>query len=402
MVEARDAGSNPFTPGYGIIPAVFAGRQAEFADFEGVVLRRVAHGTYEPARMLTGDRGMGKTALLKQFEAEATETGHWVVRVSAVRGDAALPDVVEALVDELSARDVAVKLSREAKQALRRVAGLTVGPTGVTVMDRPRRGSSERWHKDLTVILTDAGRLAREAGVALLILLDESQNIDRAAMGALFHAFQESQSTTVTERHPTGARIRQHLPLAVYVAGLPGLTALLRAAGTTFGERARHVSLPPLTDNDVAEALRAFAETRGVAVDADAIDRFCELVGGYPYFLHVVGSQVWVAGDGPVITVEDVEEGWRMAAPTIELFYEERLRDLTDNQRRYLVAAADLDEGERTSGAVAEALGERTEAVGSTQQALIDTHGLLRRSGRGRIAFTLPGMDRHLRVGAGS
>lgn len=394
----RTAGDNPFTPGYGIIPAVFAGRQAEFADFEGVVLRRVAQGTYEPARMLTGDRGMGKTALLKQFEMEATETGHWVVRVSAVRGDAALPDVVEALVDMLSDRDVAVKLPREAKQALKRVAGLTVGPTGVTVTDvRPRRGTSDRWHKDLTIILTEAGRLARDAGVALLILLDEAQNIDRSAMGALFHAFQESQSTTVTERHPTGARIRQHLPLAVYVAGLPGLTALLRAAGTTFGERARHVSLPPLSDNDVVEALRAFAETRGIAVDADACDRFCALVGGYPYFLHVVGSQVWVAGDGPVITAEDVDAGWMMASPTIELFYEERLRDLTDNQRRYLVAAAGLDENERTSGAVAEALAVSTESLGSTQQALIDTHGLLRRAGRGRIAFTLPGMDRHLR-----
>lgn len=401
MGALRDATNNPFTPGYGIIPAVFAGRQAEFADFEGVVLRRVAQGTYEPARMLTGDRGMGKTALLKQFEAEASEAGHWVVRVSAVRGDAALPDVVEALVDELSAQDVAVRLPREARQALKRVAGLTVGPTGVTVTDaRPKRGATDRWHKDLTVVLTEAGRLAREAGVALLLLLDEAQNIDRSAMGALFHAFQESQSTTVTEQHPSGARIRQHLPLAVYVAGLPGLTALLRAAGTTFGERARHVSLPPLSDNDVVEALRAFAETRGVAVDADASDRFCALVGGYPYFLHVVGSQVWVAGQGPVITAADVDAGWMMAAPTIELFYEERLRDLTDNQRRYLVAAATLEPFERTSGAVAEALDVSTESLGSTQQALIDTHGLLRRAGRGRIAFTLPGMDRHLAVGA--
>ncbi len=395
---ARDAGDNPFTPGYGVVPAVFAGRQAEFADFEGVVLRRVAQGTYEPARLLTGDRGMGKTALLKQFEVEATEAGHWVVRVSAVRGDAAVPDVVEALADELDRQDVATRLSREAKQALKRVAGITVGPTGVTVMDpRPKRGASERWHKDLTSALVGAAQLAREEGVALLVLLDESQNIDRTAMGALFHAFQEAQSTTVTERHATGARLRHHLPLAVYVAGLPGLTALLRAAGTTFGERARHISLLPVTDNDIAEALSAFADTRGVAVDAEASDRFCELVGGYPYFLHVVGSQVWVAGDGDVITVDDVEQGWTMAAPTIELFYEERLRDLTDNQRRYLEAAAELEEDARTSGGVAAALDATTESVGSTQQALIDTHGLLRRAGRGRIAFTLPGMDRHLR-----
>ena len=397
----RTAGDNPFTPGYGVVPQVFAGRQAEFADFEGVVLRRVAQGVYEPARLLTGDRGMGKTALLKQFEAEAEEAGHWVVRVSAVRGGAALPDLVEALADELDRRDVAVKLERPAKQALRRVAGLAVGPTGVAVMDvPPKRGAADRWHKDLTEILADAGRLARDAGVALVLLLDEAQNIDRAATGALFHAFQEAQNCTITERHPTGARLRQHLPLAIYVAGLPGLTALLRAAGTTFGERAHHMTLPLLTDADVAEAFTAFAATREVGVDADATDRFVALVGGYPYFLHVVGSQVWVAGDGPVITRDDVEEGWRLATPTIELFYEERLRDITDNQRRYLVAAADLAESERTSGGIAAALGATTESVGSTQQALIDTHGLLRRAGRGRVAFTLPGIDRYLQGAA--
>lgn len=402
-IQTRTAADNPFTPGYGVVPQVFAGRQAEFADFESVVLRRVAQGVYEPARLLTGDRGMGKTALLKQFEAEAQEAGHWVARVSAVRGDAMLPDVVEALVDELDRHDAATALDRPAKQALRRIAGLAVGPTGVAVMDaRPKRGATDRWHKDLTTILTDAGRVARDHQVALLLLLDEAQNIDRTAMAALFHAFQEAQSHTTTRQHPTGARLREHLPLAIYVAGLPGLTALLRAAGTTFGERARHLELPLLNGADIAEALAAFAATRGVGVDADATDRFVAAVGGYPYFLHVVGSQVWVAGDGTVITRADVEEGWQRALPTIELFYEERLRDVTDLQRRYLVAAAQLDAAARTSGAVADRLGSTTEAVGSTQQALIDTHGLLRRAGRGRVAFTLPGIDRYLRTAATS
>ncbi|MBY5162509.1 AAA family ATPase [Salsipaludibacter albus] len=397
-MSTRDPGNDPFTPGYGVVPQVFAGRQAEFADFEGVVLRRVAHGTYEPARLLTGDRGMGKTALLKQFEAEGREAGHWVARISAVRGDAALPDLVEAVVDALDEAGVAVRLPRAAKQALKRTTGITVGPTGIAVGDRaPSRSAVARWHKDLTAVLVGAAGLAREAGVALLAMLDEAQNIDRQSMGALFHAFQEAQSTTVTEHHDSGARLRHHLPLAIYVAGLPGLTSLLRAAGTTFGERARHVQLLALSDNDVGEAFTAFAATRGITVDADAGDAFVEVVGGYPYFLHVVGSRVWVAGDGPVITREQVVAGWEAARPTIEAFYEDRLKDITDTQRRYLEAAAALDESDRTSGAIAAALDATTESVGSTQQSLIDTHGLLRRSGRGKVAFTLPGMDRHLR-----
>ena len=397
---ARTPADNPFTPGYGVVPQVFAGRQAEFADFEGVVLRRVAQGTYEPARLLTGDRGMGKTALLKQFELEAAEAGHWVVRVSAVRGDSAVPDVLETLTQELVRHDVAVKLDRPAKQALKRVAGIVVGPTGMSLSDtRPKRGVTDRWHRDLTDVLASAGRLAQDAGIALVLMVDEAQNIDKLSMGALFHAFQEAQGQTTTEQHPTGAKLRRHLPLAVYVAGLPGLTAALRAAGTTFGERARQTEVGPLRDQDVAEALTAFAASRDITVDADAADRFVELVGGYPYFLHVVGSRTWEAGDGPVITRPEVDRGWQAAAETIDRFYEERLREITDQQRRYLEAAADLDEDERTSAAVAKAVGATTESVGSTQQALIDTHGLLRRTGRGRVAFTLPGLDRHLRGG---
>lgn len=392
----RSATDNPFTPGYGVVPQVFAGRQPEFADFEGVVLRRVAEGIYEPARLLTGDRGMGKTALLKQFEAEAREASHWVVRVSAVRGDAVIADLLEALANVLVAHDATTGLGREARAALKRVAGLVIGRTGVTVQEAPRKGAMARAHKDLTEILVDVGRLARKRGTALLLLLDEAQNIDKATIGALFHAFQEAQGQTVTEEHESGATLRAHLPLAVYVAGLPGLPSALRAAGSTFGERAHRIELGLLSEGDVAEALTAFAAAAGVTVDADATDRFVELVGGYPYFLHVLGSATWNAGEGTILTIDDVEAGWKHAAPTIDMFYEERLRDLTETQRHYLEAMAALPLDERTSGNVARALGSSTEAVGSTQQALIETHGIVRRAGRGRIAFTLPGIDRHL------
>ena len=392
----RSATDNPFTPGYGVVPQVFAGRQPEFADFEGVVLKRVAEGIYEPARLLTGDRGMGKTALLKQFEAEAIEAGHWVVRVSAVRGDAIIADLLEALANVLVDRDATSDLGREARAALKRVAGLVIGRTGVTVQETPKKSASGRAHKDLTEILVAVGRIARDRDAAVLLLLDEAQNIDRATIGALFHAFQEAQGTTVTEQHETGATLRAHLPLAIYVAGLPGLPAALRAAGSTFGERARRVELGLLSEGDVAEALAAFAAQADVTVDADAADRFVELAGGYPYFLHVLGSATWNAGEDMVITRDDVQAGWKHALPSIDLFYEERLRDLTDTQRHYLEAMARLDPDERTSGNVARSLGSTTEAVGSTQQALIETHGIIRRIGRGRVAFTLPGIDRHL------
>ena len=73
---ARDVGRNPFTPGFGNLPRVFAGRKPEFADLDTMV-ERVSKGIYEQARMVTGDRGMGKTALLREFEQEQLELGRW-------------------------------------------------------------------------------------------------------------------------------------------------------------------------------------------------------------------------------------------------------------------------------------------------------------------------------------
>lgn len=58
-----DADANPYVPGFGVIPPALAGREPEFADVEAA-LRRVRSGIYEQPRLLSGDRGMGKTAVL--------------------------------------------------------------------------------------------------------------------------------------------------------------------------------------------------------------------------------------------------------------------------------------------------------------------------------------------------
>jgi hypothetical protein len=47
---------------------------------------------------------------------------------------------------------------------------------------------------------------------------------------------------------------------------------------------------------------------------------------------------------------------------------------------------------------VAAALGRRSDQLGSTQQALVAQHGLLRPDGDGRLQFALPGLDDHLRA----
>jgi len=392
---ARDVGRNPFTPGFGNLPRVFAGRKPEFADLDTMV-ERVSKGIYEQARMVTGDRGMGKTALLREFEQEQLELGRWVVRASATRGDALVGRLSRGLADLVADHDLSGSLARAASDALRRLAGITLGPAGVRVELEPAVRVDRA--VELDHLLGEVASLAKHHDTALLLLVDEAQNVALGALGDVFHALQEVQGRTVTHRDPlTGALARDSLPLGVVVAGLPGLVKRLKDAGSTFGERSKPVTLRAFSESDMREVLPALAADGGAVFDADALAAVMAACGGYPYFLHVVGSHVWNAGEGDVITVADARHGIAAAGPFIAEFYGARLRELGDLQRRYLHAAAGVASHERTPGRVAQALGRSSSQLGSTQAKLVHDHGLLRTTHDGRLEFALPGLDSHLR-----
>lgn len=398
---SRSPKDNPFTPGFGNLPRVFAGRKAEFADLE-VMAARLAQGIYEQPRLVTGDRGVGKTTLLREFEDEQSEAGRWVVRAAATRGDAVVARLCAGLGRVLDDRDLAGRLSRVGLAALRRLGGIEIGPRGVAVdLDGKADPPTGDRAGELARLLIETARLARDQGTVLLVLVDEAQNIGRDAIGDLFYAVQEATTQVVHATDPgSGARLRHALPIGVVVAGLPGLVAHLKQAGSTFGERSKPLTLGPFGEPDMREGLRAFAAAGGAAFDADALEAVMAASGGYPYFLHVVGAHVWNAGRGDVITLADAEAGIAAARAYLDAFYEERLRSLGARQREYLDAAARLEPGERTAGNVAAALGTTSERLASTWQALVERHGLLRPAGgHGRLAFALPGLDAYLRGG---
>ena len=153
-----------------------------------------------------------------------------------------------------------------------------------------------------------------------------------------------------------------------------------------------------LSDSDITAALIAFAANENVGVNGDALERLVHAIGGYPYFLHLIGKHVWSAGtQSAVITDPDAIEGINTAQSDIARFYGERLRGLGEVQYQWLQAAAHLPDDQRTVGNVAQQL----HAAGSSQYGwLVDSlieRGLLRHArGRGHVEFTLPGMANYL------
>jgi hypothetical protein len=394
----RTSDNNPFTPGYGAVPRVWAGRSEEFHEFDHVVVPRVRRGVYEPARVITGDRGVGKTVFLAHLADDAAAVGGWPVRVSARRGGSLVRDLAARVAEALTDNDTAAAVSGGLTEALRRLAGMSVTAGGVRVdTRRPEEPHPADRGRLLADLLTETARVAGSRDGLLVLLLDEVQNAQADALADVCYAVQEAQADAEVVRGPRGERMRRHFPIIVYMAGLPGLSDKIRKAGATFFERAAHHDFALLRDPEIRDALRMFAANEGVGVDDDALDVMVDAIGGYPYFLHVVGARVWTAGEGPVITEEDARRGVAAAERDVQRFYGDRLRVVGEVAHDWLRAAAALPEGERTVAAVAGALGGTSRQYGWVVSRLVE-QGLVRPlPGRGRFAFALPGLDGFLR-----
>jgi hypothetical protein len=397
-VIMRSPATSPFTPGYGVLPQVWAGRDREFRDFDDTVVPRVRSRIYEQARVITGNRGVGKTVFLRQLADEAHDADDLVASATARGGHGVVADLVAALGTTLHAVSTAAAVSDLFDEALRRRIGLSVGTGGVRLDlgSRPSRGDLDALARSLAALMVRTAQEAAERGQLLLITVDEAQNADPDALAVLCHTLADVQNQHERTTGPRGEAVRAYLPLAVYLAGLPSLPERIRASGSTFFERALTFDFGLLRAPDVAAAIRGMLDNVEVGIEPDALDRLVDLVGGYPYFLHLYGKHAWAAGDGAVITAAEVEIAAGSAALDLARFYGERVRGLGDVAYDWLQAAARLPAEERTVGAVAAELGRTSSQLGSTVDSLIGRALIRHEPGRGRFSFALPGLDRYL------
>lgn len=405
--DRRDPVRNPFTPGYGALPSVFAGREPEFRDLE-IMTQRIQQGIYEQARHVVGVRGIGKTVLLAEYAHESQAKGLIVVQLSVAPAMNLLPALAHRLATALAAHRSTGERMAETSLAVLRILGafaVRYGAGQWTLefkgkLVEPSGSLSGDPGTDLRDLLLAIADTAEERGTALLLLLDEVQSAPRTELGTLLYALQEAQGTIRTRTDPiSGRELRRSASLGVVLAGLPSLPAAMREASATFMSRSKAVRLSPLSDAAIIEALPSFTSPLDVAWAPDAVSRIIEVVGGYPYFLHVYGYHAWNAGGGDMITESDVARGMEAASAMVNAFYDERLQSLTDVQRRTLLAIAELEDGARRTGMIATAMGYgQSAAVSSTLERLLG-HGLIGRTGRGHYELLIPGLDEHLRNG---
>lgn len=382
---------NPYRPGAGAPPPILAGRESELAAAE-TLLARLEAGRGERSIIITGLRGVGKTALLSAAEDAAIRHG-WIAQTLEARSGL---DFRAAVVDRTWVILRQLEHKRAVREALSKLAALIrrirvrEPESGIEIsLELNQATEAGALEADLIELVRALGEAAASADTGVLFLLDELQLVRPAELEALCAAMHELS--------------KRGLPVGLVAAGLPPLRNQILAAKTYAERLFTYRELGPLDRVAATAALvgPSSAPQEGglrLEFEPEALDALLDACHGYPYFIQVFGHAAWLVSDGPAVTRADAEEALRVGRNELDsLLYAGRWERAGERGRRYMRAMARVGDGPVRTRDVIDAGGFLThQAAAPTRDQLI-RKGLVYSPARGTIAFTVPGFADYVR-----
>ena len=372
------ATDNPFSPRFGAVPPVLAGRREIQRD-----LRLVADGDLNSpscASLLLGTRGMGKTTLLQVLEESFESRGWFTLSVTAQPAGDLLEDLSDRAVD-LHHR-VTHGLNPQPRRRLTGAGAFGVNVTTELVEPPDRR-------LDLRQTLARLGEAAQQQGSGLFVSVDELQDADVDEVRRFGAVFQHESS-------------RNRLPIVFVGAGMLEMqSTLLAGRRSTFLHRCEQYEIGLLP---AAEARRALSEPLAAAsatIAPEALTAMLDAAAGHPYMLQLVGYEVWQAAADPPAGISLAEacagitEARHDMGPRI---YGPIWRGLSDTDKRLLVAML-LDPHRSHLSDLARRWGGEPKQIGTYRHRLI-LRGVIRSAGRGVLMFSHPEARRYTAAAA--
>jgi hypothetical protein len=380
---------NPFAPGAGSPPPKLAGRE-DILERTKITLERVRAGRPAKSFIVVGLRGVGKTVLLNEVFENAERLGFQAIQIEAHESKSLPALLVPKLRQLLIRLDRMAQAAEAGKKALRVLAAFangikaTIGEVEFGLSIEPETGSADSGdlESDLADLFEEIGRTAKAKGTAIALIIDELQYLSEAEMSALIMALHRIQ--------------QRQLPVVMVGGGLPQILGL---AGRSKSYAERLFDYPrvgALTDTDAREALVEPITSEEAAIEEVAVREIIKQTEGYPYFLQAWGHFAWNRSAGQMITRADVQDATKDALASLdESFFQVRFDRLTNAEKDYLFAMADLGPGPHRSGDIASRLRRKVESVAPTRNSLI-RKGMLFSPSHGDTAFTVPMFDQYL------
>lgn len=374
---------NPFSPGAGSPPPELAGRSDVIGAAE-ILLGRVKMHKPEKSLLLTGLRGVGKTVLLNKMEALARDTGYKTIMIEAQEGRplaAALVPALRNVLYELNLVKNAGEKARRALMILRNFIGsvkLSYGDFGIDLEPLPGKGDTGDMTMDLPELLLSVAEAAEEKESGVVILIDEMQILAPLEFASLILAMHKLQ--------------QRQAPLVLIGGGLPTIP---RLAGEAKSYAERLFSYPiigQLSLEDATAALRRPVEQEGLQFSDAAVATIYRHSQGYPYFLQEWGYQVWnnLPEDATCIQESDVDAVTRNALRRLdENFFRVRYDRLTEGEKHFMRAMAELEPGDCRTADLSKLLGKSVNALAPARSSLIKK-GMIYSPRNGILAYSVP------------
>ena len=362
---------NPFRPSFGTNPPLLVGReQMTLAIGDALDAGPGAPGR---ATLYTGARGVGKTVMLNEAEAQAKERGWVVISETASSGlmDRLINEGLPEIARQLEFPDLERRISDVSLP-------MSLGGIGFDVEPQHRSASGLRTQINaVTEHLTPRG-------TGLLITVDEIHSVARADLRALGAVIQHC--------------FREERPIAFAAAGLPSaVNDLLGDKVLTFLRRADRQHLGTVDAVDVAEALRRPIAAAGRRIEDEAVSEAVSGTGGYPFLIQLVGYWIWRSNEtAHTIDLAQARDGIIAARRRMgSLIHEPALFDLSSVDRTFLAAMA-TDEGPSKMSDIASRLDSGPNYASQYRLRLIAA-GMIRPAGHGYVDFAVPYLRDYLR-----
>lgn len=356
--------SNPFTPTFGKVPFVLAGR----TDFIDDVIGGLANQPGDPYRSVVfyGPRGSGKTVLMETIAREASAMG-WITTSVIVR---------EGMLEELYwiLRSHAAHLIAAPNKS--DVVSLKDAPLGFS---REVRRDNVPWSIRMEKLIDEIN--AQDVGV--LFVIDEADP-----------SVQEFREFIGTYQ----SFVREDRDVALLIGGLPGkVSALLVDKSVSFIRRAFQRPLGAIPFVEVEQALLDTIEGNGRNIGPEALSLCAEATGGYAYAIQVVGYYLWrnTPPDRDFLP-DDTELAIKMMLREMERsVFIPTLHDLRLREEEYLRAMAQDDRASSTSD-VAKRMGISMTNASNLRRRLIE-QGTITEIRMGTVDFDMPLLKDYLR-----
>ena len=350
---------NPFTPSFGKIPAIMAGRSRIIQEMEQALLSN--GGDPNLCSLFSGPRGVGKTVLLSYLSNHATKLGWISANVTARPG--MLEDIIER------ATEAANELASSKREA--RITSLSV-PTLFSISWEYRDPASGNWRTRMNKLLD----VLEAHDIGLLITIDE---IDPE--------LDELIDFSATYQH----FVREDRRVALLVAGLPArISSLLSDKSVSFLRRASQHHIGRIADHDVRDAFRATIAEAGKGIDDDALAILVRATDGFAYMMQLAGFRTWGCSHEGTIHADEASRGAELARQDfINGVIVKTIRELSVGDLAFLEAMLPDESGLSAMSDIAERMG-KTAGYARVYRTRLVEQGVIDTPTRGHVAFSMP------------